>query len=167
MLEPTFEVTAPSSLPQRAGSDLLEGLDHEGRRLFLLPFEADRLVDSPDTSARQFAFVVPLSASTETKLARIRWSSGARSTEVSSNGYAGGSEVPTTVEGRVQVRSLAAHAMGVLLRDVQTGEILSIGRNSEAVAFTHSTSVDVIVSDGVHSRTRRVEIGRLSPDTLH
>jgi hypothetical protein len=47
---------------------------------------------------------------------------------------------------------------GVLVRDAVTGDVLTIARGNTAEVHTPGRSVDVTVSDGVRSRTRRVTL---------
>jgi hypothetical protein len=45
---------------------------------------------------------------------------------------------------------------GALVRDAQTGEILAIARKPSAKIATRARAVDIVVSDGVRSSTRRL-----------
>ena len=58
VLEPSFEIDAIPSLPERAGPYRVQATDDAGREVFNLSFEADALDHAPNE--RQFAFVVPL-----------------------------------------------------------------------------------------------------------
>src|SRR5690606_496702 len=86
VLEPAYEVHAAPSLPVRPGPDLLEGFGSDGRRLFSLAFDAERVVDAP-SDARTFAFVLPMDVLGGEPIARLRLSSGGVSVErVASSG---------------------------------------------------------------------------------
>jgi hypothetical protein len=62
--------------------------------------------------------------------------------------------------GRVGVHwNAAAHPL-VVVRDPDTGQILSLGRKGTVEVSTSKRQVDLILSDGIKSQVRRVRVGR-------
>jgi hypothetical protein len=47
---------------------------------------------------------------------------------------------------------------GVLVRDVRTGDVLSFVRGGDAAFETAANQVELVLSDGVRSRTSRVPV---------
>jgi hypothetical protein len=45
-----------------------------------------------------------------------------------------------------------------MVRDAQTGEVLSLARGGDAEFSTHKGQVDLLMSDGVKSRVKRVAV---------
>jgi hypothetical protein len=48
----------------------------------------------------------------------------------------------------------------VMVRDAETGEVLSLARGGDAELSTLKGQVDLVMSDGVKSRVERVAVGR-------
>ena len=167
ILEPTYEVDAPPSLPPRAGPVHVQGFGPLGEPLFDLSFDGDQPADSPDPTARHFAFVIPLDALHGVLLTRLRATTGGRQVELRS------ASTPTTQADLPTAERLNARAVrlrwhggatrGVLVRDSRTGEILTFGRGGEAVVYTAEGSVDVTTSDGVLGTRQRVGIAGAAP----
>ena len=64
VLEPTFVVEAPPSLPDRAGPWTIEGRARDGSVLFALPFAMPKIADAGE-GAGGFAFVLPVGSGWE------------------------------------------------------------------------------------------------------
>ncbi len=160
ILEPAFSVTAPPRLPTRTGSHRLVGTSANGTTLFDLSFAADVAPDLPGGPEEQFAFVVPLDAAQASSLAEIRLVSGGR--------LAARRLVPAlaTPFGPANPAPLAASRISAeeaevrwdsrypmaLVRDAETGEILSFARGGSARIESRSSRLDVELSTGVGSR---------------
>ena len=69
VLEPTFVVDAPPSLPRGSGPYGLVGEDVEGNSLFRLSFAMNEIADGDGGSG--FAFMIPVQSGWSTRLARI------------------------------------------------------------------------------------------------
>ena len=113
---------------------------------------------------RQFAFAVPLGGVSADRIASLSLSGIggeiAASRVALAAARAGTETVPVTARvsgGTVRVRwDAAAHPM-VMLRDPDTGEILSLARGGETSVVTAKRTLDVVLSDRVGSRALRVE----------
>ncbi|HEX8275066.1 MAG TPA: hypothetical protein VF615_20700 [Longimicrobiaceae bacterium] len=172
VLEPAFQVTTRPSLPGSAGPYTVEGTDAAGGVLFSLSFDGDRIPDVPG-DRRHFAFAVPLDAGKMERLAAIRVvGTGA---EARTRAPAGAvlarraslslraeprATVARTDANRLAVRWDAAAFPMVMVRDARTGDILSLARGG-AAEVRASGDVELVVSDGVRSSTRRVAAGGL------
>jgi len=73
---------------------------------------------------------------------------------------------PDTVEvrrkgaGSVGLRwDARAHPM-IMVRDTETGQVLSLARGGDAELSTIKGQVDLVISDGVKSRVKRVAVAR-------
>jgi hypothetical protein len=162
ILEPTFEVNAPISLPAKPGKHRLEAFGPLGQRLFSLSFDGERTADVPDATAEHFAFVVPMDGISAGALDRIRWSTGGRQVELRASAQratpADDPKVERVDANRVRVTWSGAQTRGVVIRDARTGDILSFGRDGESTVYSSEASFDLDVSDGVRSVRRRVGV---------
>jgi hypothetical protein len=163
VLEPAFEVVTRPSLPKAGGPYAIEALDQDGSRKFRIPFDAARVEDDR-RDVRQFAFAVPLGGVSADRIASLRLSGTggeiAASRIALATARTGTETVSVTarVSGQaVRVRwDAAAHPM-VMVRDPDTGEILSLARGGEASVVTGKRMLDVVLSDRIGSRAVRVE----------
>ncbi|MEW5916664.1 MAG: hypothetical protein AB1762_09670 [Gemmatimonadota bacterium] len=165
VLEPAFDVVAPAKLPARGGSSRIEGYADDGALLFSLPFDGER-VDHGTRDDRHFAFVIPRSSLRGRALGALRLRAGGR---ISEHHSSGASEQALRRQGtaapHVRRRSGTTAEVGwsepgvrgVMLRDARTGTILSLMRSAQTVAIA-ADSVEMVVSDGVRSHTRRVAV---------
>jgi len=155
VLEPAFSVTAPPHLPSHPGSNRLVGLSASGATLFDLNFAGDIAPDLPGGPEEHFAFVVPLDQAAD--LAEIRLSSNGRSvTRRLSPALAAPTGPAPLAASRVsaeeaEVRWDSRYPMA-LVRDAETGEILSFARGGSARVESRSSGLDVELSTGVGSR---------------
>jgi hypothetical protein len=46
----------------------------------------------------------------------------------------------------------------IMVRDTETGEVLSLARGGDVQLSTHKGQVDLVISDGVKSRVKRVTV---------
>lgn len=166
VLEPAFEIVAPASLPVRRGAHHIDGVADDGTLLFSYAFEGDA-IDHGNPQERQFAFVVPLSALRGNTLGTLRLRSGARVAEARSSAATlralddAGAAAPRVrrLAGRTARLSWSDAAVrGVLVRDARTGEILTFARGGVAAFATGASNVELVASDGVRSRSRRLVV---------
>jgi hypothetical protein len=165
ILEPAFEVTAPASLPSKTGPYRIEAAAEDGTQVFALNFEGST-VDHGAPDDRQFAFVVPQSAFRGRALGALRLSTPGRFAELRSSTLSR-QELAQQGNGSLRVRRIAGDAMvtwssasvrGALLRDARTGDVLAIVRKPSSKVATSARDVDIVVSDGVRSTTRRLPL---------
>jgi hypothetical protein len=167
ILEPTFEVTAPPSLPERGGPNRLQGFGPLGETLFDLPFDGEPLADHPDPSARNFAYVIPLDMLNGRQPTRVSATVGGARAEFRASmaaGAAASAPVAQRLDARtVRVRWNAGATPGVLVRHPRTGEILAFGRGGEAIVHTNEATLDIAASDGVQTSRRRIGVAASAP----
>jgi hypothetical protein len=115
--------------------------------------------------ARLFAFAVPLDQRLAARLETMRLAGPgvgmARSASPAS--LRATPAEPATVTGSAGGVALrwdaAAHPM-IMVRDVRTGEVLSFARGGSVVVPTDGSEVELVMSDGVRSRSARVRMPR-------
>jgi hypothetical protein len=161
VLEPAFQLNTRPSLPSAAGPYSIEARADDGSSLFSLPFTPAEIADGRD-SQQNFAFAVPLPAARATRLASLHLNgrgreairSGGRLTRPDSVEVRGGPS------GQVALRwDAVAHPM-VMVRDPDTGEVLSLARGGNVEISTLKGQVDLVLSDGVKSHVRRMRVAR-------
>lgn len=164
VLEPAFEVLAPPRLPSQNGPHRIEGLADDGSVLFSFGFEGDA-IDHGSPEDRHFAFVVPLSTLRGRSVGLLRLRGHGRVVELRSSPLSqrvmGDSSVTRVrrVSGQVaRVSWTEPSVRGVLVRDARTGDVLAIARRGAANLQTMGSDFELVVSDGVRSRVRRVSI---------
>ncbi len=159
VLEPSFEVHTRPVLPRRAGTYAVRGVDASGAQVFSLSFAGHQIADLPG-SPRTFAYAVPIAQANRARLAELRMTaSGHVVRTVSAAGSATADpEVRMTrgASGRAALHWNAARFPMVMVRDAQTGELLSFARGGDAGALAARGDVDLIFSNQVRSVHRRV-----------
>lgn len=159
VLEPAFEITTRPSLPRAAGPYEVEGLAADGTRVFGLSFDAAPVADDP-RGGRRFAFAVPLGAGARLESLRLAGPAGvAAAARTAAPAAAARTAEPLTarrVAGGVVLRWDATTHPMVMVRDPDTGEVLSFARGGETNVVTAKTQLDVIASDRVGSQQVRV-----------
>jgi hypothetical protein len=162
VLEPAFQVVTRPSLPAKPGPYSVEGVATDGASLFRLSFDATEVADDPSGS-RHFAFAVPLDQARAVRLGSLRLTGPAgAATAISPRvGALRQAVAPDTIvarrePGRVALEwNVQAHPM-IMVRDPDTGEILSFARGGKARVVTSKAKLDLVVSDGVQSHTIQV-----------
>jgi hypothetical protein len=163
VLEPAFELMTRPSLPTAPGPYSVEALAADGARLFHLSFDAARIADDPH-GGRQFAFTVPLDEAAAARLSGLRLSGSAGAAAADRPApVIGAVRTMETIDARrvaggVAIRWDAATNPMIMVRDPDTGEVLSFARGGEAVVQTGRTALDLSVSDRVGSRQMRVPV---------
>jgi hypothetical protein len=159
VLEPAFEVTTRPSLPRAAGPYAVEGRAADGSRSFGFSFDAAPVADDPRGS-RRFAFAVPLGAGVRLESLRLTGPAGEaasrRPAAPAAAARVGEPMAARRVPGGVVLRwDASAHPM-VMVRDPETGQVLSFARGGETQIETTKAELDVIASDMVGSEAGRV-----------
>jgi hypothetical protein len=168
VLEPAFQVDTRPSLPSRRGPYLLDGQDADGNPVFSMSFSPNAVVDAP-TAQQNFVFAIPVSTTGAARLARIRVTGQGRQATVADSAGAlaqGPGAVPMNIvvrrigSDRVSLQwDSKAHPM-VMVRDPDTGEVLSFARGGEVELATRKAQVDLVLSSGVRSQLRRMRVGQ-------
>ena len=167
VLEPAFQITARPTVPRGGGPYSLEGLAADGSRVFVQSFKMSEIADLP-LSYRSFAFALPLSAEQSARLTSIRLTGDGKMVEVAAAPAVG---VPQgTPTGEVQARRAVGARVAlrwdhraypvVMVRDPDTGEVLSFARGGDVQVMTSKTRVDLLLSNGVRSTPRRVRVAQ-------
>jgi hypothetical protein len=159
-LRPAFQVTTRPSLPQRAGPYTIEARAGDGATLFAHSFSPAEIADIPGTH-RSFAFAVPLSPALAARLSSLRLRGEGQETVVTAPVPTG---TPAATEPALRRTAGGGAALGwdhqvypmVMVRDADTGEILSIADGGSLQLPLSKRQVDLVLSDGVKSVTRRV-----------
>jgi hypothetical protein len=165
VVEPAFQVVTRPVLPSRAGPYSIEGTAGDGSRVFSLSFDATEVADDPG-GARLFAYAVPLEERLAARLETIRLTGpgvGMAAMSASPAALRAAPAEPVSVmrsAGGVAVRwDTAAHPM-IMVRDVRTGEVLSFARGGNVVVPADGGEVELVMSDGVRSRSATVRAPR-------
>ena len=154
VVEPSFEIVTRPAMPAKAGPYTIEGVDASGARVFAVSFSGDEVADS-ERGERQFAFAVPMTPDRSARLVSIR-----------AVGQGGGAsqgaqlrtapEVEATAQAfagdRVRVRWNAEKHPMMLVRDAQSGEVLSFARGGEVTVSTRDRELELVGSAGARSR---------------
>jgi hypothetical protein len=165
VLEPAFQIVTRPSLPERSGPYSVTATTADGTQLFTLSFDAAVATDGPQGSGH-FAFAVPLDQARATRLASLRLAgpggtvASARPTASLQLGTAG-APVTGRREGQSVVLQWNASAHPTLMvRDPDTGSVLSFARGGNARVWTSKGELDLELSDGVKSQRLRLAISR-------
>jgi hypothetical protein len=166
VLEPAFQIVARPTLPARPGPYTVEGIATDGTSLFRLSFEPAQVPDDPSGS-RHFAFAVPLDAAGAARLSDLRLTGPGATTAATSLSLQAarkqGGPVSDAVVARREAGAVAlewdpsAHPM-IMVRDPDSGEILSFARGGKARIATAKGRLELVVSDQVRSQTRRITV---------
>jgi hypothetical protein len=167
VLEPVFQVMARPSLPSRSGPYSLEGSSTDGTRLFGFSFDAVTVADGPHAS-QHFAFMVPLDQARAAQLQSVRLSGPGGLLSARTPAAAAPSNHATVSDDIVakgESHSLtlrwnaSAHPM-IMVRDPDTGQVLSLARGGNVRVWTEKRQVDLEISDGTRSYRVRRAISR-------
>jgi hypothetical protein len=164
VLEPAFQVIARPVLPSRPGPYRIEGRTAAGATLFDLSFEALEVADDP-AGSRHFAFAVPLDQSAAMQLESLRLTGPGPVAALRTRPAPQLRLTPAPDFVRAQRTAGGAslrwdpvqHPM-LLVRDPETGEVLSLARGGEVEVETTKDELDVTASDQVLSRRIRIPV---------
>lgn len=169
VLEPALQVMTRPSLPSRPGPFTLEAKADDGSPLFRLSFTPSEIADAPG-GGQSFVFAVPLAAAQASRLASLRLAGQGRevmrtrspaaalSPRFSVAGNAEPAQVRRAAGGKVRIRWDAGVYPMVMVRDPQSGEILSFARGGSVEIAGGNGEVDLVLSDGVRSSVKRVSV---------
>ncbi|HYF39988.1 MAG TPA: Ig-like domain-containing protein, partial [Gemmatimonadales bacterium] len=166
VLEPAFQVVTRPRLPTKPGPYTLEATAGDGSRLFSLSFDAVPVADK-GSGSRHFAFAVPLSPARAAQLTTLRLQGpGAPVAAIAQSPAAAARGArPDAVnlkregDGVTLEWDAGAHPM-IVVRDPDTGEVLSMARGGRARIATGKAELNLEVSDGVRSYELRRAISR-------
>lgn len=165
VLEPAFQIMARPRLPSAPGPYSLEASAGDGTRIFALSFDAASVADDPRGS-RHFAFAVPLDPAQAARLESMRIAAPGGTAAISpSLGRRRPAAVSDSIIARREAGTVAlewnpaAHPM-IMVRDPDSGEVLSFGRGGKARVTTSKAEVDLEVSNGLQSYRVRRAISR-------
>jgi hypothetical protein len=166
VLEPAFRIVTRPRLPDRPGPYSVEGIANDGSSLFSLSFEAAEVADDPRGS-RHFAFAVPLDQARADRLADLRLSGPGGVASAASLSVARlrkGAALDSIIvrrdaDGVALTWNPSARPM-IIVRDPDTGEVLSFARGGKGRVKTSKERLDLMESDGVQSRARRIAVTR-------
>ncbi|HET9066004.1 MAG TPA: hypothetical protein VFN22_09335 [Gemmatimonadales bacterium] len=152
VLEPAFIVTAPPT-PVRSGPHRIELRDAAGQAILSRSFAAESHADLPTGAEEAFAFVIPLTAELETRVAAVVLRVGAQSVQIGSP--AGPTEAAEPTARAAGTGSLLEwnprdHPM-VLVRDALTGTILSFARGGRVRVPVGTGRLRVSFTDGIRT----------------
>ena len=165
VLEPAFQVNTRPRMPRRAGPYSVDATAEDGSKLFSLSFAPSQIADAPGEH-QSFVFAVPVSNAQAGRLHTLRLAGPggqkvrSRTATVGPQVSAGGelAQVRRVSGGKVGVRwDVRQHPM-VMVRDAGTGEVLSFARGGSVDVVTRNRQVDLVFSDGVQSRAKRVVV---------
>jgi hypothetical protein len=158
VLEPAFQVSVRPA-PIAPGPHRIAALDGNGVELFSMSFAGERIADLPG-NPETFAFHVPLSLLRGRTLASLKLTANGRSvTNVPSTDVAADpNAVLTRVNGRVaRIRWDATRFPVVMVRDPDSGMVLSFARGGDATIATPKAALDLNFSNRVQSSRRYKE----------
>ncbi len=165
VLEPAFEIVTRPTLPSRPGPYSVSATGADGSLLFSLSFDVARAEGQPAGSG-YFAFAVPLDQARAGRLSslRLRGPAGGAARSPTPAQLRAGPVSQSIVARRVGANvslqwNAAAHPM-IIVRDPDTGDILSFARGGSALIRTATSELDLDVSDGVRSQRVRLAINR-------
>ena len=164
-LEPATRITAPTQLPAQGGDYTLTASDETGRTVYSASFTPVAVAEDAPNAGAHFAFVIPMSATAHDQLARLTVSGRGRSaerrsaqSEASRVAAAGSPDITSESSERARVKWNAAEFPMVVVRDADSGEILSFARGGNAAVATRKANLELTYSDGVRSAKARVRV---------
>lgn len=151
-LEPAFMTETRPSLPARAGSHRIDGLDASGAAVFSFSFEPDKVEDAKG-SASQFGYAVPVSASEAARIATLRLTANGREVRSTRPASLQPPEVTATTvsSGKIRLDWNSASFPMLVVRDPDTREILAFARGGSSTLSSSKRSLDIAASDRVTS----------------
>jgi hypothetical protein len=166
VLEPSFQVNTSPSLPRRPGPYRIEARADDGSSLFALSFAPSEIADVPGNQ-QSFVFAVPISDAAAARLTTLRLSGGGREA-VRTALRAPNAQLPHGVKLATEARRVAGGGIGirwdprthpmVMIRDTETGEVLSLARGGTVQLSSFKREVVLVLSDGVKSRVQRLRV---------
>jgi hypothetical protein len=164
VLEPAFEIVTRPSLPTRPGPYSITATASDGARLLTLSFAPTTAADDPQGGS-YFAFAVPLDRARADRLASVQLSGPGGMVATSRPATTMQTGAPPAPVGRREGRNVviqwnASVNPTIMVRDPDTGEVLSFARGGTARVSTGKDQLDLELSDGVRSQRLRLAINR-------
>jgi hypothetical protein len=167
-LEPAFEIDSSPKLPSGSGPYTLKGFDQQGTRLFSFSFSGTKVADGAPAE-RSFAFAIPQSRVGGDRLARLEVSgNGSSATLRSGIAYgktrslsesAGDFSLQSVRRGTARLQWNDPDYRAIMVRDADTGEVLSIARDGDTRMNTGiAETVTLFFSDGVRTTRKRARV---------
>ena len=156
VLDPAFSGSAPISelaRPGAPGHATLQGFAADGRTLFTFPLDV----------SGSFKILLPLDATTQSELHRLRLSSGSNAVErVPAAGGTPDAEIIDVDSSRVLVIWDSTRFPAIRVHDVRTGHIIGSGEGSSTYTqltfLTTAPEVLIEFSDGLHTSSQRFTV---------
>jgi hypothetical protein len=154
VLEPAFQLDHGAELPA-AGPYRIEVVGADSVVLFTVPFLADRVADLPTGAEEAFAFVLPVDSSLD-RIVALRLIAGEKIAVQHTHPRAATQPVfQQDGNGGTSIRWDAFRDPMVLVRDRETGQVLSFARGGLFQLPLPPGRVSLEISDGVRSRPLR------------
>lgn len=182
-LEPSFHITARPSAPS-GGPYRVEGVDATGRVVWTQSFDLLRTTHPTDPTSAGFCFAAPMAASLLEEITALRVMRGgaelARREATAGGGGPGGtsapraggpanvadpgapyarSPIPVSATRRggnaIELRWDAARSPVAMVRDRADGRCLGFARGGRASVTAANSGLELLFSDGVHTRVER------------
>ncbi len=154
-LESSFKLKLNPPPPVASGTYLLEGLGRGSRVLFQVPFALTRIADSPKDE-KAFTFSFPITPAHYAALRALRVTENGqvlvRRDTIASLAQPQISAI-REAEDKVHLTWNSTAYPEAMVRNPATGSVLAIAREGSIVISTQATKLEVILSDGVKSRT--------------
>lgn len=164
LLEPSFLISTRPSPPE-PGPYRVEGVDASGRRVWSQTFDLTRSADSNDPTSAGFSFAVPMSAELLDRIDALRIVyNGAELVRRAANAPSPGKafrQIPATASltrlGGQAVDFMwdASRAPVVMVRDLERDECIGFAREGSTRLVTPSRRLELLFSDGVHTRVQQ------------
>ena len=155
VVEPSFEIVTRPAMPAKGGPYTIEGVDASGARVFAISFSGDEVADS-ESGERQFAFAVPMTPDRSARLTSIRAVGQGGGASQGAAQPSTAPDVDATVQAfagdRVRVRWNSEKHPMMLVRDAQSGEVLSFARGGEVTVRTRDRELELVASAGARSK---------------
>lgn len=163
-LEPSFLIDTRPSLPT-PGPYRIEGLDLDGRVLWSQEFDLRRTTIPDDPTSAGFCFAVPMSVGSLEKISVLRVEQSgaelARRTSTPSAVDAVPGRLPAAASlarsgvGTVDLAWDASRAPVVMIRDPDEDRCIGFARNGSMRLSSRAQRLELLFSDGVHTRAVR------------
>jgi hypothetical protein len=164
VLEPAFHIVAKPSIPSKPGPWSLVARDAEDQVIFSYRFDVDEIADAKRPSA-SFAFALPADSAVISRIHSLRLVGPAGEARVGLDPgvrreAAGKTATPAATRRAGDRLSVTwddrAFPLG-LVRDVRTGDILSIVRGGRTSVATRGPGLELLLSDGVRTTRQRLD----------
>jgi len=158
-LEPAFYVNTHPRLPRRPRPYSLEARASDGSTLFGLSFSPDQIADVPGHQ-QSFVFAVPMSAAEAVRVSTLRLRGQGREAVLAPAAPRASPSVQLRriTNDRVSLRWDSRFHPLVMVRDSDTGEVLSLARGGDVQLISSKNRLDLVLSDGVKSHLQQLSL---------